>query len=529
METGHERGDDMPDDSVSTYEVSVEDIHMTEKIGSGSFGDVFRGELGSGKVIVAVKKLKEYDANSVSEFEREVKVLKVLRHPNIVLWMGMHHSSQDRRLWIITEYLPNGSLKDHIKNVNVSWRVKTRMAIEIASSLAYLHDRNLLHRDLKTENVLLGKNMECKLADFGLSVLTRPGREVPTAGTFWWQAPELWAGSGYSKEADVFGYGMTLAEVIMKDAMDDLRGEVTVEKSKLKFGTDFDKFRQMARERAPDCPPVWLEVVLGCIADEPEERLALQQVIVKLTTLYEQLQRLEGELSEALEAVGKEAEEAKQTFLSLCLGHFTAAEDAWVPTDGLVMRVISASKQRTGVEMDDIGVEFMLDLLEGNCISAGRMDVASYVRFLTEWWYPTQVAIDSPSILPLYQVQFIHGFIGRGETEDKLIEGGKDGTIIFRFSSSDGGKLVISYLYEQQVFHDLLDVQSRGVVLEDERGAFFGSIAELLDDIYPELRYIYPDHPLASMQYTSALEQVKAAKNTRKRGKSTYNRNQKGK
>lgn len=194
-------------------EISNEQI----KVGQGGFGEVFLGEWQGKKV--AIKKLtfkKVYQGDNLSKFINEINITSSLRHPNIVLYMGA--SIDKDNYYMITEYLPKGSLFDliHTQKFKFDDKTKIKIAFDIAVAIKYLHSRNVVHCDLKSSNVLLDDNFNIKLGDFGLSRFLNSGKE-PThgrIGTPHWMAPEILKGGTYQFPADIFSYGMILWELI---------------------------------------------------------------------------------------------------------------------------------------------------------------------------------------------------------------------------------------------------------------------------------------------------------------------------
>lgn len=144
--------------------------------------------------------------------------MKKLRHPNVLLFMGAVYSPD--RLAIVTEFLPRGSLFRtlHKKNQKLDLKRRLRMALDVARGMNYLHRRNppIIHRDLKSSNLLVDKNWTVKVGDFGLSCLkistvltTTSGRGTPQ-----WMAPEVLRGECSNEKSDVFSFGVILWELM---------------------------------------------------------------------------------------------------------------------------------------------------------------------------------------------------------------------------------------------------------------------------------------------------------------------------
>ena len=202
----------------NTFEISIEEIIFDEKgeIGRGTFGEVRKGYWR--KEIVAVKFLKDDMVNndeSIATFVEECNMLKNLRHPNILLFMGA--CIEPPILFVMTEFCDNGNLFELLhqrRSIPINWEERKRIKLEIAIGMNYLHSFNppILHRDLKSMNVLLDKNNQVKIADFGSTKFLEV-HMTKHKGTFQWMAPEVIKESTYTEKADIFSFGVVMAEI----------------------------------------------------------------------------------------------------------------------------------------------------------------------------------------------------------------------------------------------------------------------------------------------------------------------------
>ncbi|KAA3454450.1 Serine/threonine-protein kinase CTR1 [Gossypium australe] len=155
------------------YEILWEDLTIGEQIGQGSCGTVYHGLWYGSDVAVKVFSKQEYSDDVIDSFRQEVSLMKRLRHPNVLLFMGAVTSPQ--RLCIVTEFLPRGSLFRLLQRntTKLDWRRRVHMALDIARGMNYLHHCNppIIHRDLKSSNLLVDRNWIVKVGDFGLSRL----------------------------------------------------------------------------------------------------------------------------------------------------------------------------------------------------------------------------------------------------------------------------------------------------------------------------------------------------------------------
>ncbi|KAL7171131.1 hypothetical protein ACSBR2_035894 [Camellia fascicularis] len=160
--------------SYAELEEATHNFDPTKELGDGGFGIVYHGKLQDGREIT-VKRLYEHNYKRVRQFLNEIQILTSLRHPNLVTLYGCI-SRLSQELLLVYEYIPNGTVVDHLHgdraNVNsLTWPIHMNIAIETASALAYLHASDIIHRDIKTNNILLDNNFCVKVTDFGLSRL----------------------------------------------------------------------------------------------------------------------------------------------------------------------------------------------------------------------------------------------------------------------------------------------------------------------------------------------------------------------
>ncbi|KAL6605894.1 hypothetical protein ACP70R_041547 [Stipagrostis hirtigluma subsp. patula] len=204
-------------DDVAEFEIQWEELTLGERVGLGSFGEVYKGEWHGTEV--AVKKFLQQDISSdaLEEFRTEIGIMKRLRHPNVVLFMGA--VTRVPNLSIVTEFLPRGSLFRliHRPNNQLDERRRLRMALDVARGMNYLHNCTpvIVHRDLKSPNLLVDKNWVVKVCDFGLSRMKHSTflSSRSTAGTAEWMAPEVLRNEPSDEKCDVFSYGVILWEL----------------------------------------------------------------------------------------------------------------------------------------------------------------------------------------------------------------------------------------------------------------------------------------------------------------------------
>lgn len=204
-------------DDVGECEIVWEDLVLGERIGLGSYGEVYHADWNGTEV--AVKKFLDQDFSgaALDEFKREVRIMRRLRHPNVVLFMGA--VTRPPNLSIITEFLPRGSLYRiiHRPHCQIDEKRRIKMALDVAKGMNCLHTSipTIVHRDLKSPNLLVDNNWNVKVGDFGLSRLKHNTflSSKSTAGTPEWMAPEVLRNEPSNEKCDVYSFGIILWEL----------------------------------------------------------------------------------------------------------------------------------------------------------------------------------------------------------------------------------------------------------------------------------------------------------------------------
>ncbi|MCO5555553.1 hypothetical protein L7F22_009098 [Adiantum nelumboides] len=210
--------------SYEQLSVATKHFSDSELLGRGGSGAVYRGRLPEDGTLVAVKCIPENSNQGVKEFNAEVSIISELRHRNLVKLKGWCQGQG--RFVLVYDYMPNGSLDSLLYNdvlcVKLHWERRYEIAMGLGAALLYLQgecERVIIHRDVKSSNVLLNENFTAKLGDFGLSRQVDLGvtSHVTTvvAGTRGYMAPECFVGSGKSTpETDVYAFGAVLLELV---------------------------------------------------------------------------------------------------------------------------------------------------------------------------------------------------------------------------------------------------------------------------------------------------------------------------
>ncbi|XP_062011412.1 cysteine-rich receptor-like protein kinase 10 isoform X5 [Rosa rugosa] len=201
---------------------ATDDFSDENKLGQGGFGAVYKGRLLNGQYI-AVKRLSKSSEQGDREFKNEVMLLAQLQHRNLVRLLGFCLKEEERLL--IYEYIPNTSLNhfifDPINHGHLDWETRYKIIGGIVRGLLYLHEDSrlrIVHRDLKPSNILLGEDMNPKIADFGtarLFVMDQTQGDTKTiVGTYGYMAPEYAIHGRFSVKSDVFSFGVLVLEIV---------------------------------------------------------------------------------------------------------------------------------------------------------------------------------------------------------------------------------------------------------------------------------------------------------------------------
>ncbi|XP_024545123.1 dual specificity protein kinase shkD-like [Selaginella moellendorffii] len=266
-------------------EIRWEELTIRELIGQGSCGSVYRGMWCGSDVAVKVFSERGFSPALLDDFRKEVAIMRKVRHPNVLLFMGAVATPDN--LCIVTEFLPRGSLFRllHRKTPGLDLRRRLRMALDIARGMNYLHHCKppIVHRDLKSSNLLVDKDWTVKVGDFGLSRLkhatlltTKSGRGTPQ-----WMAPEVLRNEPSDERADVYSFGVIVWELATEQVPWDGMNPMQV--------VGAVGFMNQRLTIPPNTDPGFTALMEQCWQSDPKARPSFEEIIARIRELLAQI------------------------------------------------------------------------------------------------------------------------------------------------------------------------------------------------------------------------------------------------
>ncbi|KAK8516784.1 hypothetical protein V6N11_007544 [Hibiscus sabdariffa] len=354
---------DCPHFTLAEIKLATENFSDALLLGSGGFGKVYKGCIIDGNTFttVAIKRSNPESRQGINEFQTEIAILSKLWHCHLVSLIGCCMEANE--MILVYSFMAKGTVADHLyksKESPLPWKKRLKICIGAARGLHYLHTsgmRCIIHRDVKTTNILLDENWEAKVSDFGLSkigpnmMITEFETHVSTLvkGSFGYLDPEYYRRQKLTEKSDVYSFGVVLFEVLFsRPAMlqrvenEEDYGKMSLAEWALncyRMGTldeNIDTFLQ--GKINPECFKTFTDIATKCLAEKGSERPSMGEVLCALELAWQQ--ELKSSMMEANRTDGR---------ANICIG-------VNLPTtiDGRRLLPIGNSDPTPGVEFSEI-------------------------------------------------------------------------------------------------------------------------------------------------------------------------------
>uniref|UniRef100_A0A7N9AQL1 RAF proto-oncogene serine/threonine-protein kinase n=1 Tax=Mastacembelus armatus TaxID=205130 RepID=A0A7N9AQL1_9TELE len=286
-------------DSSYYWEIEASEVYLHSCIGSGSFGTVYKGKW-HGDVAVKILKVTDPTPEQFQAFRNEVAVLRKTRHVNILLFMG--YMTKDN-LAIVTQWCEGSSLYKHIHVLETNFKMIQLIDIarQTAQGMDYLHAKNIIHRDMKSNNIFLHEGLTVKIGDFGLATVkarwSGSHQVEQPSGSILWMAPEvirMQDNNPYSFQSDVYSYGIVLFELMTGElpySQIANRDQIIFMVGRGYLSPDLSKLYK-------NCPKAMKRLVADCIKKSKDERPLFPQILSSIELLQHALPKINRSASE---------------------------------------------------------------------------------------------------------------------------------------------------------------------------------------------------------------------------------------
>ncbi|KAK4259715.1 hypothetical protein QN277_006019 [Acacia crassicarpa] len=268
-------------------------------IGAGGYGKVYQAVLSSGE-LVAVKRASQESMQGAFEFKTEIELLSRVHHKNLVGLVGFCYDKGEQML--VYEYVPNGTIMDSLSGksgIRMNWIRRLKVAVGAARGLAYLHelaDPPIIHRDIKSSNILLDDHLNAKVADFGLSKLKDSDRGHITTqvkGTMGYMDPEYYMTQQLTVKSDVYSFGITMLELVtarkpIEQGKFIIREVLRImDRSKELYNLHALIDPMIKQEGNPKGLEKFVDLALKCVNDHAEERPTMADVVKEIENILQ--------------------------------------------------------------------------------------------------------------------------------------------------------------------------------------------------------------------------------------------------
>lgn len=269
------------------WSADMSQLLIGSKFASGRHSRIYRGVYKQKDVAIKLVSQPEEDPDLAAflekQFTSEVALLLRLRHQNIITFVGA--CKKPPVFCIITEYLAGGSLRKYLHHQephSVPLELVLKLSLDIARGMQYLHSQGIIHRDLKSENLLLGEDMCVKVADFGISCLeSQTDSARAFTGTYRWMAPEMIKEKHHTKKVDVYSFGIVLWEL--------LTGLIPFDNMTPEQAAYAVSYKNARPPLPSKCPLAISNLINRCWSRNPRKRPHFDEIVSMLEHYYESL------------------------------------------------------------------------------------------------------------------------------------------------------------------------------------------------------------------------------------------------
>jgi len=311
--------------SIAEMKVATNNFDQVFEVGVGGFGNVYKGHIDDGSTTVAVKRLKPGSRQGIREFKNEIQMLSQLCHPNIVSLIG--YCYENNEMILVYDFMNHGNLRDHLydtDNPSLSWKRRLHICIGVARGLHYLHTGEkqvIIHRDVKSSNILLDDKWVAKVSDFGLSRIGGPSGSSMSSvsvntevrGSIGYLDPEYYKRHLLTEKSDVYSLGVMLLEVL-SGRKPLFSGEEKQQMSLVNWakhcyeeGTQNEIVdTELKGQVAPQSLSKFVEVAFACLLEDGTQRPSMNDVVELLEfALQLQVLAVNGALQSPLNYEGR--------------------------------------------------------------------------------------------------------------------------------------------------------------------------------------------------------------------------------
>ncbi|KAM3352108.1 hypothetical protein ACQJBY_023784 [Aegilops geniculata] len=273
----------------------------THEIGSGGYGKVYKGKIANGQ-IAAIKRAQQGSMQGAAEFKNEIELLSRVHHKNLVSLVGFCYEQGEQML--VYEYISNGTLRDNLMGkggIQLDWMKRLKIAIGSAKGLAYLHELAnppIIHRDIKSTNILLDESLTAKVADFGLSKLvsdTQKGHvSTQVKGTLGYLDPEYYMTQQLSEKSDVYSFGVVMLELLTSRQPIE-KGKYIVREIRTaidQYDQEYYGLKSLIDPAIRDSAKLvgfrrFVQLAMECVEESAADRPSMNDVVKELETILQ--------------------------------------------------------------------------------------------------------------------------------------------------------------------------------------------------------------------------------------------------